>query len=351
MTTIKNIINHVVLALDASSSMLGTSATQLVKVADNQIAYLAQRSKEMDQETRVTVYQFGSQGNDAEYRRKGFGYRPPARIECLIYDKDVLRVPSIKEVYRAWGNTPLIDATWLAIDDLAMTPEKYGEHSFLMYVLTDGVENDSKHDSYGLSRKIDLLPEHWTLAAFVPNHDGVRAAKSCGFPADNIAIWNSTTAAGVEEAGTVIRNATENFMQARASGVRGTRNLFNLATPKLSEVKKNLEALHPGQYRLYNVGSESARIDEFIEEQTRRAYKRGEAYYQLVKREKVQASKEIAIMGAKGLYVGAAARDLLGLPSYEVPVGPGDHTEYDVYIQSTSNNRKLVPGQKVLVLS
>ena len=344
---IDNIINHIVLVLDASSSMIGTSATQLVKVADNQIAYLAQRSKELDQETRVTVYQFGSEG---ENRYRGYG-RPPKRIECLVYDKDVLRVPSIAQVYHAWGNTPLIDATALALDDLALTPEKYGEHSFLVYVLTDGKENDSAISSQSLSQKINGLPDHWTLAAFVPDQIGVHEAKRFGFPAQNIAVWDATTVAGVEEVGGTIREATENFMQGRAAGVRGTRNLFQLAKPKLAEVKGKLDALHPGQYRLYNVGSDTARIDEFIESETHRAYKRGEAYYQLSKRETIQPQKEIAIMGANGLYVGKAARDLLGLPDYDVKVSPTDSTEYDVYVQSTSNNRKLMPGTKVLVLS
>lgn len=349
MPQIQNIINHIVLVLDASSSMIGTAATQLVKVADNQITYLAQRSKELDQETRVTVYQFGSEGNDSTYR--SYGSRPPSKIECLVYDKDVLRVPSISQVYHAWGNTPLIDATVLALDDLAMTPEKYGEHSFLVYVLTDGKENDSRASSTELHQKIARLPDHWTLAAFVPDQIGVHEAKRFGFPAQNIAVWDATTVAGVEEVGGTIRQATENFMQARATGVRGTRNLFSLAAPKLSEVRSKLEALHPGQYRLYNVGSQPARIDEFVEEQTRRAYVRGEAYYQLVKREKVQVQKKIAIMGAKGLYVGEAARDLLGLPDYAVDVAAEDHADYDIYVQSTSNNRKLVPGQKLLVLS
>lgn len=351
MTAPANIINHIVLVLDASSSMIGTSATQLVKVADNQIAYLAQRSKELDQETRVTVYQFGSDRDyEAGYGRNRFN-RPPSSIECLVYDKDVLRVPSIAQVYHAWGNTPLIDATTLALEDLAMTPEKYGEHSFLVYVLTDGKENDSKVSAGELQRRIERLPDHWTLAAFVPDQTGVFEAKRFGFPAANIAVWDATTVAGVEEVGGTIRAATENFMQARSQGIRGSRNLFAFNDVKLSDVKKNLEALHPGQYRLYNVGDETARIDEFIESQTHRAYHRGEAYYQLVKREKIQPQKKVAIMGAKGLYVGDQARQLLGLPDYEVPVGPSDNIEYDVYVQSTSNNRKLVPGQKVLVLS
>jgi hypothetical protein len=351
MTAPANIINHIVLVLDASSSMIGTAATQLVKVADNQIAYLAQRSKELDQETRVTVYQFGSdQFYEASYGRSQFR-RPPAKIDCLVYDKDVLRVPSIAKVYHAWGNTPLIDATVLALDDLAMTPEKYGEHSFLVYVLTDGKENDSQLPAEALSHKINNLPDHWTLAAFVPDQTGVFEAKRQGFPAANIAVWDATTVGGVEEVGGTIRAATENFMQGRARGERGSRNLFSMAAPKLSEVKRKLTPLHPGQYRLYNVGSEAARIDEFIESETRRAYVRGEGYYQLVKREKVQASKKIAIMGPRGVFVGEAARDLLGLPDHEVTVAAEDHAEYDIYVQSTSNNRKLVPGQKLLVLS
>jgi outer membrane lipoprotein-sorting protein len=75
-TTISNIINHIVLVLDASSSM-GPFANELVKVADKQIAYLAQRSKELDQETRITVYTFATKD-----------YYGSPDIRCLIYDKD-----------------------------------------------------------------------------------------------------------------------------------------------------------------------------------------------------------------------------------------------------------------------
>lgn len=47
-----NYINHIALVLDASGSMQYL-AQDVVKVADNQIAYLAQRSNELDQETRT----------------------------------------------------------------------------------------------------------------------------------------------------------------------------------------------------------------------------------------------------------------------------------------------------------
>ena len=45
------------------------------------------------------------------------------------------------------------------------------------------------------------------------------------------------------------------------------------------------------------------------------------------------------------------ARQLLGLPDYEVKVSPTSHPNYDLFIQSTSVNRKLLAGQRVMVLS
>src|ERR1700685_952505 len=105
MAVKQNYINHVALVLDASGSMNSLIST-VSTVADGFIQHLATRSKEMDQETRVTVYQFS-------------GYQ---QIECLIYDKDVLRLPSIKTIYRRLdGMTALLDATRKAQQDLDKT--------------------------------------------------------------------------------------------------------------------------------------------------------------------------------------------------------------------------------------
>lgn len=332
-----NIINHIVLVLDASLSMQPVS-DQLIKVADNQIKYLAQRSKELDQETRVTVYSFNTTGFNKQ------------NTDCLIYDKDVLRMPSIAELYKTDGATPLIDATLVALEDLAMTPEKYGEHSFLVYVLTDGEENSSRNQPHTLTSKISRLPDNWTLATFVPSQTSVFEAKKFGFPAQNIAVWDATTKAGVNEMGEKIRQTTETFMQNRSKGIRGTKNLFSLEKPKLSEIDKKLKSLNFGQFRLYDV-EEVGRIDQFVEDHLGRAYKLGEAYYQLMKPEMVQPQKKVAILSRQKLYVGDEARDLLGLPDSNVKVKPEDHPDYEVFIQSTSVNRKLVPGTKLLILS
>lgn len=329
----ENYINHIVLVLDASSSMMSHSG-ELIKVADNQIAYLAKRSKELDQETRITVYSFANWNN----------------IKCLIYDKDVLRMPSISGLYHTAGSTALVDATILALEDLALTPEKYGEHAFLIYVLTDGEENDSKEAASRLLSKISNLPDHWTVAAFVPNQQGVFEAKKFGFPKENISVWDATNAQGVSEAGEKIKQTTETFMQNRKVGVRGSKNLFALKTPSIKAVTSTLNSLNPGQYRLYDVEADG-RIDEFVELKTRRPYKLGEAYYQLMKPETIQPQKEVAILAKHYVYLGKEARTLLGLPDFHVKVSPSDFPDYEIFVQSTSNNRKLIAGTKLLILS
>ncbi|KPC83312.1 hypothetical protein ADL27_47255, partial [Streptomyces sp. NRRL F-6602] len=98
---------------------------KVIEVADQQIAYLARRSRELDQETRVTVYVFAN------------------KVECVIYDKDVLRMPSLKQLYRVGGMTALLAATLTSQRELAQTAQLYGDHSFLTFVLTDGQENAS----------------------------------------------------------------------------------------------------------------------------------------------------------------------------------------------------------------
>lgn len=330
---IVNKINHIVLVLDASSSMWGRSK-ELIKVADDQIKYLAQRSKDLDQETRITVYSFSDRN----------------KIHCLIYDKDVLRMPSIVQLYKVEGVTALIDATILALDDLALTPEKYGEHAFLIYVLTDGMENASRQTASDLAKKIDGLHDNWTLATFVPDQRGVFEAKQFGFPKENIAVWDATTISGINEAGEKIKQTTDIFMQNREKGLRGTKNLFALKTPTLDTVKRKLRYLGPWQFRLIDI-TETIQISEAVEKYLNRPYKLGEAYYQLMKTETIQPQKRIAIYANHNVYVGDEARNLLGLPNEHVKVKPTDFPDYEIFVQSTSVNRKLIPGTKLLILS
>lgn len=336
-----NYINHVVLVLDESASMRQL-ASQVVTVADNQIKYLSQRSKDLDQETRATVYTFNTS------------------VRCVYYDKDVLRMPSIAGAYRPNGQTALIDATLKAISDLEQTATLYGDHAFLIYVLTDGQENASGRMTArktraelirGLATKINALPDNWTLAAMVPDQNGVFEAKSYGFPPNNVSVW-STTERGIVEVGEVIQRTTENFMQARAVGIRGSRSLFSLDVSNLtpSTVAATLMKLPPKDYVIFPVTHDAA-IAEYV---TQRIgfYTLGHSFYELTKRETIQAQKQICVRDndTGDVYAGRSARQLLGLPDYEIRISPADRPKYDVFVQSTSMNRKLIAGTEVLVL-
>ncbi|MGK5641515.1 vWA domain-containing protein [Streptomyces sp. URMC 126] len=342
----QNYINHVALVLDASSSMSHLSR-KVVEVADQQIAYLARRSQELDQETRVTVYVFAD------------------RVECVIYDKDVLRMPSLEHLYRVGGMTALLAATLKSQRELAQTAQLYGDHSFLTFVLTDGQENASHHcpdstltDPRELGRAVAELIEtqedNWTLAVLVPDQMGKREAMRCGFPKDNIAVWDATSTRGLEEAGQVIREATEKFMVGRSKGIRGSRAVFSTGADTVN--KDTIEAagltpVDPAEYQLIPVTREAG-IREWVTE-CGHAFRTGCAYYQLSKSEKVQARKRIAVLEKKTdrVYTGPEARALLGLPDVEVRVRPDHNDEFTIFVQSTSVNRKLVPNTRVLLMN
>lgn len=330
----QNYINHVVLVLDASSSM-SPHRRDLIRVADGQVKYLARRSQELDQETRVSIYSFADD------------------VRCLIYDKDVLRLPSIETLYSPRGMTALVDATLKSLDDLDQTATLYGDHAFLAFVLTDGQENRSRNRASTLVSRLRALRDNWTVACLVPDQRSVFEAKSFGFPPDNIAVWDATSAAGVAEVGETIRRATDNFMNARATGVRGTRSLFStgLEAVNASTVRTNLTPLKHTAYDILPVHEDSP-IREYVYSRGL-DYKIGKGFYQLTKTENIQAQKQIAIREKSSgqVYWGEAARDILGLPrDMGVRVKPDINPEYDVFVQSTSVNRKLIRNTDLLVM-
>lgn len=347
----QNYINHVALVLDESSSM-SWHAARVIEVVDDLVKTLAEESKRYDQETRVTVYTFSG----AIYRQSG------QSVDCQIFDKDVLRLPSMRGLYRPNGNTALIDATMLAIEDLELTAQKYGDHSFVVYTITDGQENASTCTPGDLRERLNRLPDNWTMAALVPDRRGVDYATSLGFPGGNVTRWDATTAAGVSAMGDALKVATSSYMQTRASGVRGTNKLFSVDASALTSnaiQAANLTPLDPKEYVLVPVTADVV-IKDFVEQCTVN-YRVGHAYYQLNSGRKpkgragviVQGNKQVIVLerATNRAYTGPEARKLIGLPDHEVTVDPMKlNADYDVFIQSTSLNRKLFAGTKLLLL-
>jgi hypothetical protein len=348
----KHLINHVVFALDASDSMWGRNAQQLIKIADAEIAFLAQRSdsKELNQETRVAIYDFSDD------------------VRCIVSERDVMRLPSIKDVYKTRGMTRMVDATILVLDDFGLVSQKYGDHAFLLYVLTDGVENASSYQNRAaLGDRLASLPDNVTVAFLVPDERGKRSAMQYGCPESNIAIWNVNAADGMEKVGQVVRQATENFMVSRATGLRSTTSLFNMGSEAVNAatVAQALTPLSPDEYALVPVtvplpsnDGKPWEIKQFANHcgyQYRASYT---GYYQFIKTKKkpseeVTPLKKIIVVNkhTRQAYGGAAARKLLNLPDNKTVRIHFDHNEdYDIYILSGSVNRHLVTGTKLLIL-
>jgi hypothetical protein len=354
----KHLVNHVALVIDKSGSMHGHSE-QLIRVVDEFVKGLKEESDRLGHETRISLYAFDH------------------LVENLVWDMDVKHLPSMRGLYTVEnGATALIQASVKALDDLEHIWEEYGEHSFLQVVVTDGEENASGADTTGsrhdhlpngralldewrtrIAQKLGSLPDHWTSAIMVPNSLAKRTAQQYGFPTGNISIWDADSAQGVEEAIGTVKSAATRFLRDREQGVRGTRNLFAMGQDlSSSDVKTNLQALDAGKYVLIPVDEQSA-IRDFVTS-AGHPYTTGCAFYELSKREKIQAGKKIAVAEKDPktgrttgkVFTGPAARQLLGLPASEVTVTPGSNEAYTVFVQSTSVNRKLIPGTKLLVL-
>jgi hypothetical protein len=241
-----------------------------------------------------------------------------------------------------------------SIEEVAQTATLYGDHSFVLYAVTDGEENASRSRSEDLLHRIRILGDHWTVVCLVPDGQGVAEAKRHGFPAGNVEKWDPTSRGGVEALGDRIVETAAAFTTLRESGVRGTNNLFTLGVGSMNPavVTAALEPLPRESYVTYSIGPfDPLQIESFVS--TRHgSFSKGRAYYQLNKRETIQAQKEIIVFDPKtgAAWGGRNARRALGLPDVEMSVRPEQHPEMLIFVQSTSTTRKLELGTRLLVL-
>lgn len=325
--------NLIVFNLDGSGSMYSIKEG-VIKLFNSQIEFLVKRSQELEQETRSFVYVFASESSNA------------------VWDVDVLRTPNIEKLYDTGGSTALIDSTLKSIEDIKKIPQIYCDFSVLHYTISDGQNNVSAWRANELAKTIKELPDNWTLAFLAPDDAAVREAQSLGF--ENIQKWDATSIKGIEEVSKKITQATDSYMVARSTGVRGTKNLFNLNTDNLKSnvIKAKLQEMSAATYEMVPVRKSGVEIRDYLESYLKRPYVVGAAYYPLTKKETVQPDKNIIVMNKQDgkCFFGAAARQLLGLPDHEIKVKGDYNAAYSIYIQSRSYNRKLEAGTSVIVL-
>lgn len=345
--------NHYAILFDASGSMKDHE-TAVIKVTDALVKDLAEQSVKHGQETRVSFYRFADKHE----------------VECLVFDVDVMRLPSIADLYRLGNMTALIKATRLALEDFQLLTEKYGDHGFFLWLVTDGLENDSSYeDREWLQQYMRKRPDNLSIAALVPDANARRAMEAIGFPTGNIETWNIHSRTGIADVAKKISTATTSYMTTRATrtvGSRASTNIFTVAPVAAQDiVNSGIRPLDLGKYRKARItattpGLKTNKLNlrliamsDFIRSEGH-TYHGGQHYYQLRpgRRTTIQANKLIAVVHKKTgmVYHGADARALLKLPAYDVKVAAAKDDEYTIFVQSTANNRNVYVGDEVFTL-
>lgn len=266
-------------------------------------------------------------------------------------------VPMDESSYKAPGHdTPLYDS----VESLIQQFSKVADHSdsevtFIIMATTDGHDNASRLTAKQLASKIAQLQntDRWTFVFRVPKGHAKEMVRH-GFDAGNILEWDQTER-GVQQAAEISSQAMQNFYTARSSGVKSTKTFYSsLNNVSVADVKAALTDIS-SEVTLWPVATKDSgsQIRTFVEsKQNGSPMLKGAAFYQLTKTEdNIQDYKLIAVRDKDtgAIYCGPAARDLLGLPHFgNARVRPGDHGKFDVFVQSTSVNRKLLANTQLM---
>lgn len=230
-----------------------------------------------------------------------------------------------------------------------------GDIAHLIVVITDGEENQSR--SFSTSQIRGMITElqdkdNYTFAFNVPPGKRHVVHRDYGVHVDNVTEWEYSVR-GVEETYRVNTVSTSNYLSARSAGATKsssmyvTTDLSGLGKSKLNELDN-----FTSRFKSAVVPAET-RIDEFVQKQTGQSYLPGTAFYQLTKPETIQQHKRLLIRekGKQTVLGGDKLKEFLGIPLFkDVKVNPGNHANYDLFVQSTSTNRKLVRGSTVLLV-
>ncbi len=285
------------------------------------------------------------------------GYGSTNQVRTVVSNSSVAALKPIAEsTYSARGHgTPLFDAVGELIEQFQAVPDADDPSvSFVVFTTTDGGENAStKYSGASIAKLIKKLQmtDRWTFVFRVPFGYKDQLTRY-GIPEGNIQEWEQSER-GLQASTVATRSAFKGFYMAKAAGVNATDKFYaDLSTVTLKEVKSELVDISK-QVDVYEVdaANDGAQIRDFVNDQGI-TFVKGCAFYELKKTETVQGYKQIAIRDktSGAVYSGFNARDLLGLPhSGDVKLAPGNHANYEIYVQSTSVNRKLTKGMGLMI--
>lgn len=285
------------------------------------------------------------------------GYGNTDKVRLVVTNSSPATLAPI-ETYVANGHgTPLFDSIGALIEQFENSPDVNDPKvSFLIMAVTDGYENASnRYNSTTLIRKINSLiaTDRWSFVLRVPRGHKNSLVRM-GFHEGNILEWDQTDQ-GTVQAAAVDTQAFSTYFSSRAAGQTKTTTFYSdLSGVTSKQVEESLDDISK-EIVIWPVTQSDDGVDirKFVEDRSGgEPYLKGAAFYELTKIEpKVQENKRILIRDktTQAVYYGREARRLIGVSEFgNVRLRPGHHGNFDVYIQSTSVNRKMDAGTNLI---
>lgn len=329
----------VIFVLDRSGSMSGLMS-QARNNLTQQLEQLRQASGPNDQ-YNVTIINFDDE------------------IKTTVSGENVLHMS--KGAYSAYldasGSTRLYDAVLEAISVARARDDS--KQAFLISVVTDGAENASRNHVSEVARQVrELTAKDRFTFAYAGPPGSEYTGRSMGIPDGNITTWEGT-ARGIATLGTTSNAALNSYTRSRSVGVMKSVSFYaQPTTPNAAafagQLDDKLEDVSNDVKVERVVTGDPIVIDKFCTKKFG-SFEKGKCFYQLTESEKVQDYKKVIIQDTTTgtFYSGwKAAKKLLGIPEFQgtVRIKPGSLGDFKVFVQSTSLNRKLVPGTAVVYM-
>jgi hypothetical protein len=338
--------NYVGYVNDHSGSMAGAKARAAIQDYNTNITATKNAASREMLDTVVSVVGIGlADGSNG----RGCGVKRQVVISNPHVLKPVIEWPTP-------GGTPLWDGIGDMITLFKSLPDYNNpDVSFLVVITTDGEEQHSSlWTKSSLASEIQTLQNsgRWTFVFRVPT-GGRRYLAGLGVPYDNIQEWDNT-AEGLAKSTIATTQAVDSYYAARSAGAKSSTVFYANASKVDTSALKELD---PKEFSLYVVPGAPTDAPTLISDfilSKRMQYLKGAAFYQLTKTEpRVTPSKLILVRDRTTgkVYAGNEARQMIGLPvpaTANARVHPGDHGNYDIFIQSESWNRHLVGGTGVI---
>lgn len=226
--------------------------------------------------------------------------------------------------------------------------------SYLVNVVTDGEENMSNTFTAPvlkeLMRRVQAT-DAWTLTFLLPLGHGDTFVRSFGIPDGNVMEW-AQTSSGVSSFAAASDEGLKSYFTKRAAGARKVDAFYADASKlrsgdvkqQLKDITSAVEIVHVTADMPMKKAIEAAGL----------TFVKGAAFYELdaskKTADKVQGYKHVVVVSKIDgkVYTGVEARKMLGLPDHTTDVRPGDSGDFVVFVQSTSVNRKVKAGSRVV---